>query len=226
MYITLWRSLVLYALVTFLIRFMGKRQIGELQPSELVTTIMISNIAAIPIENADSPLLSGMLPIIALACMEILSSAAALKSHGIRSLLMGKPRWVVRDGKIDQKQLADMRWSLEDLYEQLRANGIFDISEVECAVVETNGCLSVCQSFESKPVTMSKAKIKKTIDNAPPEILISDSWVFYENFAHCGIDRRWFENRLKKEKLSPKDVFLMTCDRSKNCIIIPKENKK
>ena len=226
MYITLWRSVLLYAFVTFLLRFMGKRQIGELQPSELVTTIMISNIAAIPIENIDSPLLSGIIPIVALACMEVISAAVALKSHRIRSLIMGTPRWVIRDGVIDQKQLADMRWSLEDLYEQLRTNGVFDISEVLCAVVETNGSLSVYQKFEARPVTMSEAGITRESEDAPPEILVSDSTVFYDNFKYCGIDQGWFEEKLKSEKVSVEKIFLMTCDRQKNCTIIRKENRK
>jgi len=226
LYVTLWRSVLLYALVIFLLRFMGKRQIGELQPSELVSMIMISNIAAIPIENSDAPLLAGVIPIVALSCLEILSAAAALKSHKLRKLLMGTPRWVIRDGIIDQKQLSDMRWSLDDLYEQLRSQGVFDVSETLCAVIETNGSLSVYQKFDFQTLTMKEAGISAAFSTAPPEIIISDSKVCRENFAFCGIDEKWFEKRLRKEKLTPKDIFLMTCDRDKNCVIIKKESVK
>lgn len=226
MYITLWRSVLLYALVIFLLRFMGKRQIGELQPAELVSMIMISNIAAIPIENSDTPLLSGVIPIVVLSCFEILSAAAALKSHKLRKILMGVPRWVIRDGIIDQKQLSDMRWSLDDLYEQLRSQGIFDISETLCAVIETNGSLSVYQKFDFQTLTMKEAGINPDGCVAPPEVIVSDSKVCRENFSFCGIDDKWFEKKLKKEKVTPKDIFLMTCDKDKNCVIIKKESVK
>ena len=105
MIISLWRTFLLFSVVTVMLRFMGKRQIGELQPSELVTTIMISNIAAIPIENINSPIVNCILAIIFLSCIEVLLSAAALKSRSFRGFAMGHPRCVIRDGKVDEKEL-------------------------------------------------------------------------------------------------------------------------
>lgn len=223
MYVTLWRSVFLYALVITLLRFMGKRQIGELQPSELVTAIMISNIAAIPIENLDTPLLDGALPILALACLEVLFSAAALKSRRLRRILVGRPRRLIRSGVIDQKELSLLRWSLDDLTEQLRANGVFDLNEVSEAVVETNGTLSVYQKFSYRPATAGDLKLEPPKCDAPPALLICDGEISKDALAACGVDRAWLDKTLQQEQIAASDVFVLACDPARRYTLIPKE---
>lgn len=226
MYVTLWRSIFLYLLVIALLRFMGKRQIGELQPSELVTAIMISNIAAIPIENLDTPLIDGVFPILALACLEILLSAAALKSRGVRRLLVGRPRRIIRGGVIDQKELALLRWSLDDLTEQLRANGIFDLGDVCDAVVETNGTLSVYPKFSARPVTPDLLQLAGEEWEEPPALVIYDGEVSLDALRECGADEKWLGDILKKHRTEASDIFLLLCDQKRRYTLIRKEKSK
>ncbi|MEG1774094.1 MAG: DUF421 domain-containing protein, partial [Oscillospiraceae bacterium] len=177
MLIAFWRTIFLYLLVIVALRFMGKRQIGELQPSELVTTIMISNIAAIPIENMDGPLITGIIPIVLLACLEVLSSALNLKSRAVRAVVVGRPRALIHDGTIDQKELEKLRWSIDDLMEQLRGNGIFDLAEVDFALVETNGSLSVYPKFAARGVTNADLHLSASGCDSPPVLIINDGEV-------------------------------------------------
>ncbi len=219
----LWRSVFLYTLAIALLRFMGKRQIGELQPSELVTTVMISNIAAIPIENPDSPLLAGVLPIAALACIEVLFAAAALKSGRLRGVLMGHPRRLIRNGVIDQREMRAMRWTTDDLCAQLRAAGVFDLSEVECAVAETNGSLSVLQKFEARPPGAGDLGLKAPENVSPPDLVISDGETRENALADCGLTRRSLADLLAAEGVSAKDVFLLLCRPDGRYTLIRKE---
>lgn len=225
MIISLWRTFLLFSVVTVMLRFMGKRQIGELQPSELVTTIMISNIAAIPIENINSPIVNCILAIIFLSCIEVLLSAAALKSRSFRGFAMGHPRCVIRDGKVDEKELRALRWSLDDLTELLRTNGIFDIDEVLFAIVETNGSLSTYQKHQSRPVTNSDLGIVSQRDGAPPVLIISDGEVDKNALGYCGIDEKWLDKTLSAKGIRAKDIFMMSCDRSLQYKLVLKEKK-
>lgn len=226
MFISLWRTFVLFLTVSIVLRFMGKRQLGELQPSELATTIMISNIAAIPIENIGSPMINGFLSIVLLACLEILLSVAILKSRKLRGIVLGHPRCVIRDGKLDQKELSDLRWSLDDLTELLRGNGVFDIDEVLFAIVETNGSLSVYPKFKNRPVTNEALLIPVSGCEAPPVIIINDGEIDEQALKYCNLDKAWLNKVLKEKELSEKDIFAMNCDRSAQYILIKKEKKR
>lgn len=226
MLIAFWRAFFLYVLVICCLRFMGKRQIGELQPSELVTTIIISNIAAIPIENMGTPLISSTVPIVLLACMEVLSSGVILKSRRARKIIMGSPRTVIQTGKIKEEELRKIRWSIDDLMEQLRANGIFDISEVDYGIVETNGKLSVYQKFEHRPLTNKDAGIKKQGFDSPAVILISDTEVLADGLHFCEVDDTWLANTLRREHLKQQEIFLMSCNKDKQYFIARKEKAK
>ena len=141
MLISFLRSLILYIVVIFGMRIMGKRQLGQLQPSELVVTILISNIATLPIENSDVPLILGIVPILTLMCFEVILSVCTLKSTRLRKLVWGNTRVLIQNGRINQQELSDLRYSVDDLMEQLRANGIFDLRQVEFVLAETNGQL-------------------------------------------------------------------------------------
>ena len=129
MLVSFLRTLILYIVVIFGMRIMGKRQLGQLQPSELVITILISNIATLPIENSDVPLILGIIPILTLMCFEVILSVLTLKSIRFRRLIWGNTKILIQDGKIKQQELADLRYSVDDLMEQLRTNGIFDLRE-------------------------------------------------------------------------------------------------
>jgi len=225
MIISLWRTFLLFATVTVVLRFMGKRQIGELQPSELVTTIMISNIAAIPIENINSPIINCVLAIIFLSCMEVLLSALSLKFRSFRGLAMGHPRCVIRDGEIVEKELRALRWSLDDLMELLRNDSIFDIDDVLFAIVETNGSLSCCLKYKSRPVTNDDIGLSCFKDEAPPVLIILDGEVDKNALAYCCVDEKWLSAVLTQKNLSSRDVFMMSCDRNKNYKIVLKEKK-
>ena len=225
MIISLWRTFLLFVTVTVMLRFMGKRQIGELQPSELVTTIMISNIAAIPIENINSPIINCLLAIIFLSCMEVLLSAFALKSRAFRGFAMGHPRCIIRDGEIDEKELRALRWSLDDLMELLRNEGIFDIDEVLFAIVETNGSLSAYPKYKNRPTTNGDLGLTIQKDEAPPVLIISDGQVDKNALGYCKTDEKWLKDILSQKKLTCKDIFMMSCDRNKKYKIDLKEKK-
>lgn len=225
MIISLWRTFLLFSTVTVMLRFMGKRQIGELQPSELVTTIMISNIAAIPIENINSPIINCLLAIIFLSCLEVLLSSLSLKSRRFRGLTMGHPRCVIRDGKIDEKELRALRWSLDDLMELLRTNGIFDINEVLFAIVETNGSLSTYQKHGNQSVTKHDLGLVSDGDTAPPVLIISDGEIDKNALGYCGTDPKWLLDVLSRKGIAPKDVFMMSCDRNLKYSLVLKEKK-
>ena len=143
MVLTILRIFILYVLATAAVRIMGKRQIGELQPSELVITILLSEIAAIPMQDTDIPLLNSVVAVLLLVAFEIISSVISMKSRGARRLLEGNAVTVIRDGKIDQKEIKRLRYTVDDLLTALRQKDVFVLSDVTYAIVETNGTLSV-----------------------------------------------------------------------------------
>ncbi len=216
------RAVILYLLLIFSVRLMGKRQIGELQPSELAITILISNIATLPVEDTGMPLLTGIVPIITLACLDVIMSWLGIKSRRVRRFTCGTPIIIIRDGKLDQKQMKAIRFTVDDLVASLRGQGIFDISEVQFAVVETTGSLSVYQKHQYKNVTNEDMELKGK-DKDPPEVLIADGELVQGAMSRLGLTAEWAENILKKEKTSIKDVFLMTVDSDRNYTFINKE---
>ena len=161
MIITLIRTMILYVLVVVSMRIMGKRTIGELQPNELVLAIMISDLASIPMQSTDAPLLTGIIPILTLIAVEVFLSYASLKSRKFRVLLCGEPTEIIKDGRINEKHMQDLRFSRSDLLEELRQWGCDDVSEVKRAVLETNGQLSVILKESYQPYTIGMARKDK-----------------------------------------------------------------
>lgn len=157
MIITFIRTIILYLLVVFSMRIMGKRTIGELQPYELVIDIMISDLATVPMQSTDFPLLSGIIPILTLITLEIFMSYLSLKSRKIRRVLCGEPTTVIKNGEINYKNLKKLRFAHTDLLEELRQGGCDDVKEVKRAVVETNGKLSILLKKENSPLTKADA---------------------------------------------------------------------
>lgn len=222
MLVVFLRTLILYALVVLGMRIMGKRQLGELQPSELVTTILISNIATLPIENTNVPLLSGAVPILTLMCFEVILSYLGMKNRRFRTILSGTPRIIIRQGKIDQQELENLRYSVDDLMEQLRVNSIFDIQQVEMAVVETTGQLSVCKKAETLPLTASDlGKIPPALNI--PAVVVSDGQLLPQGLDYCGIKEETVRKLAKKQGRELQDIFLMTCTPDQTVYIVDKE---
>lgn len=225
MFVTLLRALCLFVTVSAVLRFMGKRQIGELQPSELATTIMISNIAAIPIENPGFPLLYCLVAISILACFEVISSTIAMKFPIFRRVAMGNPRAVIRNGKLLEKEMQSLRLTLDDLLAMLRSNQVFDLREVGLAIVETNGNLSVYPKFAARPVTHQDLDMPEQGVDIPPSLIIADGKLDPNALATCNHDAAWVERILKDKKLSVSDVFLLYCDHGSDYYLVPKEGK-
>lgn len=215
------RAVLLYFLVIFCMRLMGKRQLGELQPSELVTTILISNIAALPIEDTNIPMILGAVPILALVMFEFAVSNLSLKSKRFRAFFSGNPVVIIKDGVINQKQLKKLRFSIDDLMEALRENGIFDIKDVNYAIVETTGKVSVLQKYTAQTITPEMLGINGA-DQKTPLVVISDGAIISSSLEIFGFSMDWLNRKLKSKNLNAKDVFLMTINESGEEYIVPK----
>lgn len=222
MFITVYRTIILYIIVIISIRLMGKRQIGDMQPGELVVTLLISEIAAMPLQDTDQPILFGVSAIFTLVTLEIMVSILSLKSFFIRKLISGKSVILIKDGIIDQRELKKVRMTVLDLVEMLRNQQVFDISTVSFAVLETGGNLSVLLKSKSQPATVGDIKVQK----APAELplpVISDGKILAESVKSLGVTRQEIIRRLSKKGMRPSDVMLMTLDSGGAEIIVKKE---
>lgn len=224
MIISVIRTILLYIVIILAIRIMGKRQIGELQTSELVVTLLISDIAAIPMQNTEQSLLSGIVPILILIVCEIIISFLMLKRAGFRRIICGKPIVIISDGKINQSEMHRLRMSTEDLSEELRQQGVFNIEDVGFAIVETNGKLSVLKKPEKDIPTAEELGIK-TNDKGLEVVVISDGEISKYSLKICGLNRDWLFDILKKENTELNDVFLMIANKQGEYKIIEKERK-
>ncbi len=225
MLIIFLRALILYFMVIFSIRLMGKRQIGELQPSELVITILVSNIATLPIEDINIPLATGLIPIISLVCFDVIMSIITLKFKSIRRVVSGKPRIVVFNGVVDQKALKQLRYSVDDMMEGFREQGIFDIKEVQYAVVETTGRINVLQKKDYQPLTLDIVENKNSASQNPPQVIIEDGVLSKKSLVMLGLNEKWLNNILNKNQVKVKDVFFLSSDDDKNYTLIKKSKK-
>lgn len=222
MFVTLIRTVILYVFAIASIRVMGKRQIGELQPSDLVVTLLISQIISIPIQDTDIPLVNTIIPILLLVGFEILISVFNMKSIKFRSLMQGNPVIIINDGDINQKLLKDLRFTLDDLLESLRQKDIFDISQVQYAIVETNGQLSVLLKPEYDTVTRDDLKLQPEPQGYKCPVVI-DGKIVKQDFKICNMTVNKIERITKKKNIQIKDILLMTVDSAGNHTIIRKE---
>lgn len=222
MIIVLIRSVILYIIVIFSIRLMGKRQIGELQPSELVITILVSNIATLPIEDADIPLIMGALPILTLVSLDVLMSWLTMKNSRLRRIISGSPQIIIKDGKIDIQCMRNLRFTIDDIMESIRENGIFDINDVQFAVAETNGKISIYEKYSARNVTNSDLNIHGKNKN-PPYLIINDGILIKNSLNDIGLSEKWLESVLEKEKLKTEQIFIMTANEDGIYNIIRKE---
>lgn len=221
MSIVLTRSLILYILVIFSVRLMGKRQLGELQPSELVITILISNIATLPLEDTDIPLLLGITPILALVCFEVIISWINLVFPKFRKMISGSPKIIIRNGKTDPNTLRELRFSVDDLMMSLREKEVFDIEDVQFAIVETTGNISVMKKQSVDTPTREDAGIKMK-NSDPPQVVVSDGKIIKQAVKVMGIEGS-IEKILASVNLKTDDVFIMTADTQGNFFVVDKE---
>lgn len=225
MLIVFIRATILYGLIMFCIRLMGKRQLGELQPSELVITILLSNIASLPIEDTSIPLILGAVPLLVLVGCELIVSNISLKSKKFRSFVSGSPVIVIRKGVIDQNELRNLRFSIDDLMEIIRQNSIFDIRDVEYAIVETTGKISILPKFKAQAVTADMLGLESSED-VPPVVVISDGELLQSAVRACNLDNEWVFQTVAKHNCAIKDVFLLTCDNTKDYHLVEKNYTK
>ncbi len=225
MLISLIRTFVMYGVILIGVRVMGKRQISQLQTSELVVTLLISELAVMPIQEHGEPLWNGLIPMAALILCEIVVSLLMLKSGRFRQAVCGKPILVIENGRILQDQMRRLRMSTEDLFEQLRQNGVFSLEEVAYAIIETNGMMSVSRHARDDFLTPRQAGIK--VDKEYLEVVvISDGELSESSLKLCGKDPVWAREQVRKAGLRLSDVFIMTASRDGKFRIVQKEKRK
>lgn len=217
MIVTIVRTVILYIFVTLGIRLMGKRQIGEMQPNELVVTLLISEIAAIPLQDTTQPILNGVVAIFVLVVLEILISVLSMKSLFMRKIMNGKSAVIIKNGVIDQQAMRSVRMTVLDLVELLRGQNVFDISTVAFAVLEVNGNLSVLLKSGDRAATAADLEIPERPALLPLPV-ISDGKIISESLNSIGVSRGALIKRLKSTRVA--DIFLMTMDRDGNTSII------
>lgn len=206
------RTLIFYAILLLLLRIMGKREIGSLSPFDLVVTIMIAELAALPMENPDITLLNALVPILTLTLAEIAVSYVTLKSETVRILLTGIPSIIIRGGEIIESEMRRVRYNLSDLMLQLRLKGVSDIADVEVAILETNGELSVILKSQRRPLVPADLGIETEYEGLPL-ILIVDGVANEFNLRQAGLDNQWLRDRLQERGIgSVEEVLLASLD--------------
>lgn len=222
MAIVLIRAVILYALLAFSLRLMGKRQLGELQPSELVVTILISNIAAIPVEDSSVPMIMGIVPILTLVCIDVIMSGIMMKSTKIRKLMIGSPRIIVSGGEILQNEMKRLRYTVDDLTEAMREQSIFDITQVHYAIVETTGKINFMLKKDYQPAEKQDVQAGGGTQN-PPSVIIRDGIIDKEQLQLLDLGEQWLKKILRENNLTEKRVFIMTADNGGKYTIIERE---
>ena len=218
------RTIILYFLIMLGLRLMGKRQIAELEPSELVLTLMISDLASVPMQDFGIPLLAGIVPIVTLMALALLMSQMFLHSLRFRNFLCGTPSVLIRNGEVQQEELRKNRYTLDELLEELRGQGITAISDVQYAVLENSGKLSILPRAGAQPPTADRLGLAETEPVTLPVVLINDGRVLSRNLHSCKKDLSWLQQILKERQLSsPKEVFLLTLDEQGQVFCIKKE---
>lgn len=225
MAIVLIRAVFLYIVITFSLRLMGKRQLGELQPSELVVTILISNIAAIPVEDSSVPMIMGIVPILTLVCLDVIMSGVMLKSAKVRKLMIGSPRIIISEGEILQQEMKRLRYTVDDLTEAMRDQQIFDVTQIHYAIVETTGKINFLLKKDYQPAERQDVSSGGSTEN-PPSVIIRDGIADHEQLRLLGLGEQWLTKILRENNVGIKSVFLMTADSNGKHNIVKKSGGK
>ncbi len=211
MIITFIRAIILYIVVLIVMRFMGKREIGQLQPFELAISIMIADLASIPMTETGIPITRGIIPILGLLVMHLLISLVNLKSIKARELICGKPRILIYRGKIDEDALIKERFTINELEERLRDKSIFNIGDVEYAILETSGQVTVIPKPNKRTTTPEDFGILPDYEGIPYDLVV-DGKVMYNNLKAIGKNYAWLRKEVGKFKISPEEALIVTFD--------------
>ena len=222
MFQSFYRTVIFYVLLMLSLRLMGKRQIGQMEPSEFVVSMMLANLATIPMENSDISVLEGVLPIATLLALELGMSFVIMKSVVMRKYLCGKPVILIDNGKILMDSLRRNRVTLDELTGHLRQKDVLDIRSVQFAILETDGSLSVFPFPKEKPASAADAGIQAKKQYLPITI-IEDGYVSQDNLKKAGKDTNWLERVLKAHNARPEDALLLTVDQGGTVTYISKE---
>ena len=225
MAVTLIRATLLYAAVIFLIRLMGKRQIGELQPSELVVTILLSEIASIPMQDNNIPIIHSVVALFTLVSYEILTSAIGLKSYKLRTLIQGHPVIVIRNGEIDMKALKKLRMTVNDLISALRQKDVFEISQISYAIFETNGQISVLLKPEYRNSTASDLNLTP-VDRGMPFAVVCDGKIMDDTVFESGLGKDKVKKLIISSKVPLENIVIMTVTADGKAFIAKRGDKE
>lgn len=225
MAIVLIRTVIIYLTLLITMRLLGKRQLGEMELSEFVVAALSADLAAHPLQDIGIPLLNGIVPVLTLFCFEVLIAYLSMRSIKFRSLLFGRPSLIIQRGKILQQEMNSNRFTPEELMQELRSQGFYDISRVQYAVLETNGTLSVMPCPEDKSATAGMLGIEND-EGDYPSIVINKGRILDNNLRWLGFDRKWLEKTLKaKNAACAENIFLMLADRQGKVYIAEKEKQ-
>ena len=222
MIITYVRTIILHLLLILVIRLMGKRQIGQMEPSEFVVTMLVANLAAIPMQDSGIPLFSGIVPIFTVLGIELLLAMLSLRSIRLRKFLCGKPVILIENGNILQQNLRKTRVTIDELTGHLREKDVLDLNSVQYAILETNGNLSVFPYPKEMPASAKDAGIQVR-NQFLPLTIISDGSLMEENLQKAGKDTRWVQRVLKEKGAALQDTWLLTVDGTDRIVFYRKE---
>lgn len=208
---TFVRVSIIYLVVLIVMRLMGKREISQMQPFELVIAIMIADLASVPMADTGIPIFNGIIPILALLLFQLIISLINLKSITLRKIICGKPRMLIYRGKIDVGALKKEKITINELQERLRQNNIFSIGDVEYAILETSGQISVIQKPEKRTTIPEDFHILPDYEGIPYDLII-DGKVMHENIQAIGRDERWLKREVEKFKIKPEEALIVTYD--------------
>ena len=224
MLVTFFRAIVLYIIVLIVMRLMGKREIGQLQPFELAISIMIADLAATPMAETGVPLTNGIMPILGLLVMHLIISMLNIKSNKAREIICGKPSMLIFRGKIDEKVLKRERFTINELEERLRDSNIFNIGDVEYAILETSGQVTVIPKPNKRPTTPEDFDIEPKYEGIPYDLVV-DGKVMYKNLEKIGKNYVWLQKQTEKFGIKPEEALVVTIDGENKFFCQPLEKK-
>ena len=225
MLINFFRAILLYIIVLIVMRLMGKREIGQMQPFELAISIMIADLASIPMTETGVPISNGIIPILGLLVMHLIISMLNIKSSKAREIICGKPAILVYRGKIDEKVLKKERFTINELEERLRDNNIFNIGDVEYAILETSGQVTVIPKPNKRPTIPEDFNIEPQYEGIPYDLVV-DGKVMYKNLEKIGKNYVWLKKQTEKFKIKPEEALIVTIDGNNQFFCQAKEKKE
>lgn len=211
MLINFFRSIILYIIVLIVMRMMGKREIGQLQPFELAISIMIADLATIPMTDTGIPIGNGIVPILGLLVMHLLISLINLKSTKLREIICGKPRILIYRGKIQEKAMIKERFTINELQERIRSQNVVNLGDVEYAILETSGQITVIEKPNKRQAIPEDFEIMPEYEGIPYDLVV-DGKIMYQNLKEIGKDYNWLKKEVNKFKFNPEEALVVTID--------------